>query len=498
MEAYKELMKRFEEVTVINNINATIYWDYETKMPKNGGAQRGKELGFIAALMHEKFTDPKIGELIKEIKSDKGYNELGFDEKRNVQLIERDYEKETKVPTELVAEIAEHSTKAIGVWKKAKQEKDYEMFKPDLIKMFELIKKRAEYINPDKDPFDVMLDEYEPGFTNEMYTKLFAELRDGLVPIIQKCVDSPHQPDEKLLRKNIPISIQKKISESLAKLIYYDLDGGRIDETEHPFTTGYYDDVRITTHYYEDNFADSFYSVMHEGGHAIYGQYADKKYIYQPVGNYCSLGIHESQSRFIENLIGRSREFWEYYLPKFQEITGETYKDVDFDSFFHAINQVKPSKIRVTADEATYSLHVIIRFEIERDLFSGKLNFDDLPQAWNKKYKEYLGIDIENDSEGCMQDTHWAGGGFGYFPTYALGNIYNAHQLHAMKKDLPFYDLIREGNLKPIVDWLAEKIHKEGNLYDPPELMKKITGEDLSPKYFIDYLHEKYSKIYKF
>ncbi len=496
---YLKLIKKMENTVVLESIENILEWDFETYMPIGGGKQRSKELALIAGLIHDYYTSPEIGELIEKIKIDQDYETLLENEKRNVYLIEREYSKRTKVPKELVKQIAEQYAISIQAWKQAKEKKDYSIFKPELDRTLELAKKRAHYLDPDKEPFDALVDEFEPGMTSDAITKVFSELKEGLIPIIEKCQNSPKQPDISLINRQCPIDIQKKLSEDVSKLVSYDLKRGRIDETEHPFTNGYYDDVRITTHYYEDNFSYSLYSVMHEAGHALYEQNLDRNYVYQLLGKASSYGIHESQSRFVENMIGKSPEFWEYYLPQFKKLTREIFSDVELIPFIHAINEVKPSKIRVDADEVTYSLHVIIRFEIERDLLKGKITTEDLPKVWNAKYKEYLGVDIENDSEGVMQDTHWPAGYFGYFPSYALGNIYNGQMLHVIKEEIPNYsDLIKRGDLKPIIDWLIEKVHKPSNLYDPPELMKRISGEEINPKYFIDYLEDKFSKIYHF
>ncbi|MFX0084640.1 MAG: carboxypeptidase M32 [Candidatus Hodarchaeota archaeon] len=496
---YLKLIKKMENTVVLENIESILEWDFETYMPIGGGKQRSKELALIAGLIHDYYTSPEIGRLIEKIKTDQDYESLLENEKRNVYLIEREYSKRTKVPKELVKQIAEQYAISIQAWKQAKEKKEYSIFKPELDKTLELAKKRAQYLDPDKEPFDALVDEFEPGMTSDVITEVFSELKEGLIPIIKKCQDSPKQPDISLIKRQCPIDIQKKLSKDVSKLVLYDLERGRIDETEHPFTDGYYDDVRITTHYYEDNFSYSFYSVMHEAGHALYEQNLDKNFVYQLLGKASSYGIHESQSRFVENMIGKSPEFWEYYLPQFKKLTGEIFSDVELNPFIHAINEVKPSKIRVDADEVTYSLHVIIRFEIERDLLKGKITTEDLPKVWNAKYKEYLGVDIENDSEGVMQDTHWPAGYFGYFPSYVLGNIYNGQMLNVIRKEIPDYkDLIKKGDLKPIIDWLIEKVHKPSNLYDPPELMKRISGEEINPKYFTEYLAEKFSGIYHF
>ncbi|MFW9905480.1 MAG: carboxypeptidase M32 [Candidatus Thorarchaeota archaeon] len=498
-EAYRTLLKVIHDYMVLTQIEYILGWDFETYMPPKGVKQRSEELAMIATLKHDQLTNPKVGELIKILKEDLNYSSLNQIKKREIKLIERIYNRESKIPKELVEEIAKHIPIAIDAWKKAKKESDYSLFKPALEKMVKLTKKRAHHLDPSKEPFDALVEEYEPGMSSVIYTKLFTELKEGLMPIIQKCVNSPNQPDLSLIKRNCPIPIQRQLSENIAKLVHYDLERGRIDETEHPFTTGYYDDVRITTHYYEDDFSDSFYSVLHEAGHGIYDQNLSQDFKYQLLGDSASYGIHESQSRFIENLIGRSREFWEFYLPKLKEMTGNVFSDVELDAFVHALNEVKPSKIRITADEVTYSLHIIIRFEIERDLLSGKITTEQLPEIWNAKYKEYLGVDVENDSEGVLQDTHWASGAFSYFPSYAMGNIYNTQMLNKMVQDIPEYKtLVKKGKLKSIINWLIENVHSVSNLYDPPELIKRISGEDITPKYFIKYLNEKFSKIYGF
>jgi carboxypeptidase Taq len=339
--------------------------------------------------------------------------------------------------------------------------------------------------------------------TAKEITKVFDELREGLVSLLRKCEHAPKQPDTSLLSRKIPIDVQRKIAIALTEAVGYDVTsknaGGRIDETEHPFTNGYYDDVRITTHYYEDMFASSVFSVLHEAGHAMYEQDLNPEWMYQPVGTGCSSGFHESQSRTVENIIGRSREFWVHFLPKLKELTGKALADADLDKFVHAINQVKPSKIRVEADEVTYGLHIIVRLNIERDLFADKITVKELPEIWNQSYKDYLGIKIENDSEGVMQDTHWASGYYGYFPSYALGNIYSGQILETMEKDLPNWrKQLAKGSFTETKQWLAKNVHTQGNLYDPADLIKRITGKELTVKPYLNYLNGKFSKLYGF
>jgi carboxypeptidase Taq len=495
--AYNELLALYREYQILKQAISILEWDFETYMPQNGVEQRSDQLALLAALIHDRITDSRIGELLKKIKRSSDYDSMNGHQKRNIYLLERDHTRAIRIPREFIEEYTRQTTIGVHTWKRAKKEKNYNLFKPELEKIIKLVKKRAALLDPQKDPYDVLLDEYEPGMTQDLYSPIFQDLKAGLLPLIDKCVTSSNKPDPSVLQRNCPIPIQRQLSEDLAKVVEYDLTRGRIDETEHPFTTGYVDDVRITTHYYENDFTNSFFSVLHEAGHGIYEQNLDTEYKYQPVGNSASYGLHESQSRLVENVIGRSAEFWEFYFPRLIQRTGNLFKDLDLNTLYKAINNVQRSKIRVEADEMTYCLHVIIRFEIERDLFANKITVDELPQTWNNKYLDYLGVVIQDDAEGVMQDTHWAGGAFGYFPTYAMGSLYNAQMLRSIKKDFPDYsELVKTGNLTPIIQWLKEKIHSAGNLYDPPEFIKTITGEPMNAKYFLQYLEEKYSSIY--
>jgi carboxypeptidase Taq len=506
LSSYGKLMGKTKEVFIFNSAQAVLNWDTETMMPPKAIGLRSQQLALLSGMQHKMETNPEVGALLEKIERHSNYDKLSAIQKRNIYLIRKNYDEQTKLPEELVMEIAKQRTIAVDVWKKAKAAKNFSMFRPELEKNIELAKKAAEIlmkVKKTKTPYDALIDIFEPKMTAEEITKVFDELREGLVTLIKKCETSPKQPDVSFLKRRIPIDVQRKIAVALAETVLYDVtsknSGGRIDETEHPFTNGYYDDVRITTHYFEDMFASSVFSVLHEAGHAIYEQDLNPDWMYQPVGTGCSSGFHESQSRFVENIIGRSREFWTYFLPKLKELAGKALSDVTLDKFVHAINQVKPSKIRVEADEVTYGLHIIIRFNIERDLFAGKITAKELPEIWNQSYKKYLGIKIENDSEGVMQDTHWASGYYGYFPSYALGNIYGGQLLSTMEKDMPDWrKQLEKGSFKPAKQWLTEKVHKQGNLYDPPMLIKKITGKELTVKPYLNYLNEKCSKLYGF
>jgi len=503
---YDRLMEKIKDLAVFISAEMVLGWDMETMMPPKGINLRSEQLALLSMVEHRMSTEPEVGALLQSIKGSPRYDELDAVQKRNVFLMQKQYDEQTKLPEELVAAIAKQQAISIDTWKKAKAAKNFAMFRPELEKMVDLKKKAADILMDVKETstsYDALIDIYEPKMTAEEITKIFSELRDGLVELLKKCEAGPKQPDPKMLKRNVPIDVQRKLAVALAEAVGYDVTsskaGGRIDTTEHPFTNGYYDDVRITTHYYEDNFESSVFSVLHEAGHAMYEQELKREWMYSPVGTAASHGFHESQSRMVENVVGRSREFWVHFLPKLKEIGGKTLADVELDKFVHAINEVKPSKIRVEADEVTYGLHIIIRFNIERDLFADKITVKELPETWNQSYEEYLGLKIEDDSEGVMQDTHWASGYYGYFPSYALGNVYDGQILTAMEKDLPDWrKRVSEGNFGDVKRWLAKNIYSQGNLYDPSDLIRKIAGSGINVKPYLTYLNKKYSALYGF
>jgi carboxypeptidase Taq len=506
MSSYKKLIERIQDIVSVNLAYSVLHWDMETKMPPKGIKLRSLELAMLSKISHQMSTEPEIGRLLKETRSHIEYNNLDAVHKRNLYLIQKSYDEQTKLPEKLVVETTKQEAITIDTWKKAKAAKDFQKFKPELEKLFNLKKQAAQILMTVKEtatPYDALIDIFEPKMTAKNITAIFRELQQGLTSLIQKCEASTRKPDPSIINRPVPVEVQQKIGEQLADFIGYDVKsptaGGRIDETEHPFTTGYYDDVRITTHYYPNKFASSIFSILHEGGHALYEQNINSDWIFQPIGDACSMGFHESQSRFVENIVGRSREFWSYFLPKLKRLTGHVLSDVSLDDFVFAINQVTPSKIRVESDEVTYGLHVIIRFNLERDLFADKIAVDELPQVWNDYYSKYLGVTVEHDSEGVMQDTHWASGLYGYFPSYALGNIYSGQLLACMEKDIQDWrKQIANGNFGNVKQWLTNKVHCHGKLYSPPELIKLIAGREITVEPYLSYLHEKFSKLYGF
>ncbi len=503
--AYRELLAKNKDTTVLGTAEGIIHWDMETMIPPKAINQRSEQLALLSRIHHKLGTDPQIGKLLGTIQTSPEYSNFGQVEKRNLYLIDKDFREQTALPERLVGELAMQEAITVNAWKKAKAKKEFNLYKADLQKLFDLSMEAAEILMKVKEvktPYEALIDNFEPQMSVETITKTFTTLLSGLKPLISKieAAQTPSAPNT--LNHTVPVETQRRITQLVTQTLGYDtaspVAGGRVDETEHPFTTGYYDDVRITTHYYPNNFASSLFSVLHESGHAIYEQNLPEKWMYQPVGSTCSYGVHESQSRFYENLIGRSEEFWTGFLPKAKQ-AAPSLSEMQLEPFMQAVNRVERSKIRIEADEVTYSIHIIIRFELERDLFGGKIRIDELPAVWNQKYADYLGVKVEDDSEGVMQDTHWASGLYGYFPSYALGNIYDGQINTALAKALPDgQSQLCEGKLGEVNLWLKENIHQRGNLYDPQELIKLATGVGLDSAPFIDYLNRKYGKLYGF
>ncbi|MFW9794881.1 MAG: carboxypeptidase M32, partial [Candidatus Thorarchaeota archaeon] len=396
MEAYDNLLNRMKEFYLLQSAAGIVHWDMETYMPPKGLMLRSEQLSQLYKMLHRMATEPEIDELLQE--TEKASKEMDEVQNRNVFLMRRVYDIETKIPEELVAQLAKQQAISVETWKKAKAANDWKMFEPELQKMVDLSRKRAEIeaeVKGIPNIYDNMLDEHERRMTADQVTKVFDELRERLVPLTKKCADASKELDTSFLKRKVPVEIQKKIAIDISNLMRYDTvseqAGGRIDEVEHPFTTGYYDDVRITVKYHEDDVSSAIYAILHEGDHALYEQNLNPEWKYTLVGINASYGIHEAQARFIENMIGRSPEFLRFYLPRLNDFTRGVMSDIDESTFIKAMNLVQPSLIRIEADEVTYSLHIIIRFEIERDLFLDRITVSELPQIWNEKYKQYLG-----------------------------------------------------------------------------------------------------------
>ncbi len=488
-----------KEIATLHSTAGVLHWDQESFMPKKGDDHRAEQLAQLDRLSHEWFTDQKIGDLISAVETSDLVSDPLSETAVNTREWRRVYDRETKLPTEFVEEFSRATSKGIGIWAEARKKSDFASFQPQLEKIVELCRRKAELIGYETEIYDALLDEFEPGARSAEVETAFAGLRTDLVELIAKIKDAPRRPDIGILKRPYDVPKQRVFAEILAAAIGYDFEAGRIDETVHPCCNGLGpDDTRILMRYYPDDIGEGITGTTHEAGHALYEMsHSDRTHWGTPMGETPSLAIHESQSRTWENIVGRSREFWGYFFPQLQRIFHQELHGVTAEQFYGAMNWVSPSYIRVEADEATYNLHVMLRFELERAIIKGDLKVADIPGEWNKRFKDYLGIDVDKDSNGCLQDVHWAHGALGYFPTYALGNLYAAQFWMQAQKDLPgIYEDFARGEFKRLLEWLSVNIHKQGFRYYSNDLCKKITGEPLSHKPLLDYLYDKYEGIY--
>ncbi len=468
--------------------------DAATAAPSDSYEGRGRTMEVLSGVVYNLVADPENQELLSYLETHK--QELNQFRLRQVELLRKQVDQLSRIPQEEYVAYTVLLNQADSVWCKAKNENDFASFAPILEQIVEYNRKFAGYYNPNLCTYDALLNEYEEGLNMQTLDEFFSQLRTALVPLIH-AIGQKEQIDDSFLKRSYPIEQQKKFSDYLMEVMGIDPARCTLAETEHPFTNGFNSrDVRITTHYYENDVANSMYSVIHEGGHALYELGGDQSYDFTSIQGGVSMSIHESQSRFYENIIGRSREFVELIFPKMQEFFPEQLKDVTAEQMYRGVNKVQPSLIRTEADELTYCMHIMVRYELEKQLMDGTLQVKDLPQAWNKMYQEYLGVEVPNDSQGCLQDTHWSGGMFGYFPSYALGSAYGAQMKVFMERDIgPIADLISKGELSKITDWLREHIHRYGQLYKPGQLFQMSCGQ-FDAKYYTDYLTEKYTKLY--
>ena len=496
MEAYEELLARLKDIDLISQIGGLISWDQEVLMPPKAAVLRAEQLAWISKTGHEKLTDQRIGVLISQLESKNGLDDV---EMANVRLARESYDRATKLPTEFVEEMAKHRSRAQISWTEARASDDFSIFRDDLAKAVELARAKADYLGYDALRYDALLDLYETGLTVERVDPLFAGLRENVAPLIRAVMDRGRRPDISWIENNSwPQEAQEKLSHSVAEAIGFDFGAGRRDASTHPFCGGPNpDDVRWTTRYNESDPFGSLYGSMHETGHGTYEQGRRRDLDFQPAGQANGLGVHESQSRLWENQVGRSREFCEWALPLWKECFPENMEGVGVEELWQAVNLVEPSLIRVEADEATYNLHIMIRYEIEKMLIGGDLEVDDLPDAWDEMYEEFLGIRAPNRALGVLQDIHWSMGAFGYFPTYTLGNLYAAQLLEAARDDLPDHDSqIKRGDFQPLLDWMRSKVHNRGSILMPAELIEEATGDSPSPDAFVRYLGSKIERLY--
>jgi len=494
-DAYATLLARLRDIGILNTLDALLEWDQNTQMPPKGVTVHAEAAAFVAGLRHERRTSPEMGALLARLDGAATDPVIAT----NVREARRLYARAVNVPTQLVEEIARTSAQAKEVWADARRRSDFAAFAPYLSRLVDLKREQADAIGYADDPYDALMDEFEPGASTRELSRVFAELRQELVPLVRELADAPRQPDFSLLKRPCPQARQERICRWVAKELGFDFEAGRMDVSVHPFCTsiGCGHDVRVTTRFDEQYFPAALFGVMHEIGHGLYEQGLDAEHMFTPMGTYCSVGIHESQSRMWENFVGRSRGFWQSRYPAAQEMLGDALAGVSLDAFCRAINTVAPSLIRVEADEVTYNLHIIVRFELEREIINKRLRVRDIPEAWNARYAECVGVTPANDAEGCLQDIHWSLGAFGYFPTYALGNLYAAHLYAAACRDVAGLEQrIAEGDTATLLAWLREKVHRHGMRYQPAELCALVTGSRLDVQPFLDYVRGKFRAVY--
>ncbi len=496
--AYRNLCIATREVALLQRVQDLLEWDEQTQMPPAGAAYRADQAAYLAGLVHQKQTAPEIGAWLRELAHSPLAAEPHGDTGTVIRCLQQDYEKKVRLPQSLVEELARLSVQGQQLWSEARQHNDFARFRPLLEKMVALKRQAAEALGYPETPYDALLDEYEPGASTADVSRVLRELRAALVPLVGALADSPQRPDTTILSRHYPIAAQQSLGQAVAATIGFDFSAGRLNVTEHPFCIGLGPgDVRITTRYNDHDFADGFYGILHEAGHGIYEQGLDRAHDGLPTGQDVSLGIHESQSRLWENQVGRSRPFWEYFYADAQAAFPQALADVPLDAFYGAVNDVRPSLIRTEADEVTYNLHILIRFELEVALIEDQLPVGDLPAAWNEKYQHYLGVTPPNDAVGVLQDVHWGAGLFGYFPTYALGNLYAAQFFAQAAQDLGDLEAdFRQGQFAPLRQWLRQHVHQPGRRFTPAQLVQRITGQPLSHAPLISQLNEKYRALY--
>ncbi|MGB6043707.1 MAG: carboxypeptidase M32 [Pirellulales bacterium] len=496
--AYEALCQHLRQTAVLESIDHLLGWDERTLMPVAAAEHRADQMTLLAGLIHQRNTDPQIGHWIDVLIDSPLAEEEHSDAGTVIRQIKRQFEKLSKLPQSLVEQLARTAVEGQQIWQKARAEDDYAAFAPIMKKTIELKRQQADAVGFPECRYDALLDDFEPQERTSNVRRVLAGLRDELVPLICQIADSGRSPDIGLLRRHYPAAVQEKFGQQAARRIGFSFDRGRLDETVHPFCSGLGpNDTRITTRYEEQFFPSAFFGILHEAGHGIYDQGLRSEWYGLPPGKDVSLGIHESQSRMWENQVGRSRAFWEYNFPHAQAAFPAALADVSLDDFYFAMNDVRPSLIRVEADEATYNLHILIRFELEQALMEDQLTVEDLPDAWNQKYEDYLGARPTNDADGVLQDIHWSGGAIGYFPTYSLGNLYAAQLFATAHRDLGDLDQqFASGQFDSLREWLQQNIHRRGQCYPAAELVELVTGEPLNHKFLIDQLRAKLSPLY--
>jgi carboxypeptidase Taq len=490
-DALAELKARLEQIQSLGAISSLLVWDQRTIMPPAGGPNRGAHLALLQELSHEALIDPAVGRLLDELRPVEDSLDPDSDDASLIRLARREYDKAVRVPAELAGEMARAASDSAAIWLEAKMTSNFELFLPALEHAVELRRRYIACFDPTDEPYDILLDDFEPETKSADVTRIFAEIKAELIPLIAELRE--REVDDSFLTGEFPIEPQIALGEEIVDLFGHRPDSWRIDPTEHPFAAGAgVDDIRVTTHYYPDSL-ESVFSTMHEYGHGLYQHQIRRDIAHLPIGSSSSLGIHESQSRLWENLVGRSMPFWRFFYPRLQRSFPDQLGGVELDRFYAGINKVQPSLIRIRADEVTYGMHVILRFELEQDIVNGRVDLRDLPRIWNERMFEYLGIEVPDDAHGVLQDVHWSAGLIGYFSTYLLGTVMSVQLWEKMVEDVPdLEDQVERGEFGALRGWLGENVHASGRKYPPQETLRRAVGSTIDARPYLAYLKRKY------
>lgn len=494
----EQLKRLLGEVADLGYAAALLSWDQQVNMPPGGAGPRVMQLATVSRLAHEKFVSDEMGDAIEAAKAHIGDLEADSDDARLVKKTAHDFTKEVKVPSDWVSEFSRITALAHREWEQARAESNFAIFEPHAEKIIELRRQYADFFKPYDHPYDPLLDDYEPGMKSAQVREVFDALKPVQIELVRALLEDGEPVDDDILHLRYDIQKQWDFGMQVIKDIGFDFENGRQDKSTHPFTTSFgITDVRITTRFDPDFLNTAIFGTLHEAGHAMYEQGIRTDLDRTPLAGGTSLGMHESQSRMWENLIGRSKPFWKAYLPKLKEYFPEQLGDVDLTRFYRAINKVERSFIRVEADEATYNLHIMLRFELEMAMMEGRLSVKDLPEAWNEKFDHFFGVVPPDDANGVLQDVHWSSGLVGYFPTYALGNLIASQLWERIQEDLPDLEArVEQASFEDLLEWLREHIHQHGSKYEPMELLKRITGSGLDAGPYIRYLETKFKDVY--
>ncbi|MDO5346008.1 MAG: carboxypeptidase M32 [Lachnospiraceae bacterium] len=494
LEQFKEYLNKINQYSRINTL---LSWDMYTATPKLGYDGMADALTYFSTEQFVLSTADELYDMLQLLSQPEEYGQLDEAMQFTVRTMKRDMEKSRRIPRDFYESFVSAQNESMRAWREAKQTSDFSLFAPHLEKLIEMTRQKCSYTDPGRNPYNVLLDQFEEGVDAAAIDQVFGELKEGLIPLVQKVLAAP-QPDSSIFQGIYDKNAQKKVQELLLNYIGFSMDAGVTSESEHPFTTGFSrNDVRITNHYYEDNPISAIFSAIHEGGHGIFEQNVNPALEGTPADDCCYMGVHESQSRFYENILGRNKNFWLPIYPKLQELLPPL-KNVSLDEFYREINHVQASFIRTESDELTYGLHIIIRYEIEQAIFRDNVPVSELPALWNQKMQEYLHITPANDAEGILQDIHWSDGSFGYFPSYLLGNIYDGMFLESLEKDLGSLDeILAAGNIRTVTDWLNRHIHWYGSLRLPKQVLQEVCGKPLSAQPLLTYFTKKYTALYR-